>query len=53
MNTNVIIPTHNEKKETTIQVAQVVELGTATTLTLGGGTRALENRHYHLYSSGF
>ena len=35
MNKNIITPNHNEKKEITIQVAQVVELGTATTLTLG------------------
>jgi len=34
---SVIVPNHNEKKETTvIQVAQIIELGNVTELTLGG-----------------
>lgn len=42
MNNNVIFSNHNEKKETTVQVAQVVELGTATTLILGAGHQGAE-----------
>ena len=35
MQTNIIAPIHNEKKETTVQVVQIIELGNASELTLG------------------
>lgn len=38
-----MIPNHNEKKETTVQVTQVVELGVATNLTMGPGRWGVEN----------
>lgn len=36
MNDNTMTSNHNEKKETNVQVAQIVELGNVTQLTLGG-----------------
>jgi hypothetical protein len=47
MKTDVVTLNHNEKKETKIQIAQVIKLGSAAELTLGGGNRGTENTHQH------
>jgi hypothetical protein len=45
MNKTITKTIHNPKNETLVSVAQIIELGKATALTLGGGSGGAETRN--------